>query len=77
MVRLGKCEGVDSRGTKNACLAVSIADAALKLKELLLLRCSSEENIGSSSDVDLLRLSTIISQAFVVAVVLSQGGNKP
>lgn len=77
MVRLGKCEGVDSRGTKNACLAVSIADVPLKLKELLLLSCSVEENIGSSSDFDLFLLSTIVNQAVAVVVVLDQGGGEP
>lgn len=59
MVRLGRCDGVESRGAKNPRRAVSIAAMELKLKEPLSIRWS-EEKTGSSSQSDLLRLRTIL-----------------
>jgi hypothetical protein len=63
-VRLGKCEVVDSRGAKNPRLAVSIADKASKLKQLLS-KFSVDENTGPMPESDLLRLSTILDQRCV------------
>jgi hypothetical protein len=61
IVRLGRCEGVDSRGAKNPRLAVSIADTTSKLKQLLP-SCSVDEKTDPSSESDLLRLTTILNQ---------------
>ncbi len=58
MVRLGRCDGVATRGAKKPRRAVSIADMELKLKQPLSSRCS-DENTEPSSQSDLLRLSTI------------------
>lgn len=63
IVRLGRCEGVDSRGAKNPRLAVSIADTASKLK-LVLARFSVDEKTSPIPESDLLRLTTILDQRF-------------
>lgn len=59
MVRLGKCDGADSRGAKKPRRAVSMADMELKLKLPLPWACS-DENIDANSHSDLLRLRTIL-----------------
>ena len=60
MVRLWRCDGVDSRGAKKPRRAVSIAAMELKLKQPLSI-CWSDEKTGPSSQSDLLRLRTILN----------------
>ena len=77
MVRLGRCDGVDTRGAKKPRRAVSIADMELKLKQPLSI-CCSDENTDPSSQSDLLRLSTIFEsgkeRALVVTAMMVEDG---
>ncbi len=67
MVRLGRCDGVDSRGAKKPRRAVSIADMELKLKPPVSNDCSDENNEPSSQS-DLLRLRIIFESGPGAAV---------
>lgn len=73
MVRLGRWDGTDNRGEKKPRLAVSIAEIASKLKELLS-SCCGDENSGrhENSDSDLLRLRSILAPAVGGSGVVGQ-----